>query len=118
MKKFFFSILLLSFFLSCTGEQGPQGPIGNEGPPGATIVYLTGVISSESYGANDYIWISDVSIRHNAVTQVYINEDPDTYTWLAVDFQLADGWICFKDPAGDGYKGWYFLIMIIPDAGG
>jgi len=113
MKKVFFSILLLSFFLSCTGEQGPagpqgqagsdgttgpqgptgpegpQGPIGPEGPPGATIIYLTGSVSLGDYEEYDGIlWIAirDVAIRDSAVTQVFISEEQTAIAWWAVAY--------------------------------
>jgi len=144
MKKVFFSILLLSFFLSCTGEQGPagpqgqagsdgttgpqgptgpegpQGPIGPEGPPGATIIYLTGSVSLGDYEEYDGIlWIAirDVAIRDSAVTQVFISEEQTAIAWWAVDYQFCNGVVYIYDPT-KAYIGYDFLIMIIVDAGG
>jgi len=139
MKKFFFSILLLSFFLSCTGEQGPagpqgpagsdgttgpqgpmgpDGPIGPEGPPGATIVYVTGVISIGDYDQYGWVDLADPAIRKDAVTQLYLSLSLDDPSWILYPiFVLENGHLYFEDVSHD-FLGVAYFIMIIPNAGG
>ncbi len=123
MKRVAVLMLAGALLVSCTGDQGPagpqgpQGPPGPEGPPGATIIYITGVISAGDYDEDGWINIDDQAIREDAVTQVYLSEDRDTYAWVAFDFQLTSGRVYIED-VGQSYLGWDYLIMIIPNASG
>ena len=129
MKRVAVLMLVGALLASCTGDRGPagpqgpqgpsgpEGPTGPEGPPGATIVYVTGVISIGNYDEDNWVVIDDDAIREDAVTQVYLTEDKDTYAWVSVDFQLTNTRVYIEDTFLQWYLGWDYLIMIIPDAG-
>jgi hypothetical protein len=121
MKRIIVLLFFTAFFISCTGDQGPAGPQGEtgpqgpEGPAGATIVYITGSISSGNYDGN-WIEIEDSSLVDSAVTQVFVSPDQTTYAWVSVDFQFGEGIVYIYDSEQE-ILGWDYLIMIIVNAG-
>jgi len=106
-------LIMGTFLLSCTGDQGPAGPAG---PPGGTVVSVEGWISYDSY-EGDQIAIYSVAIRERAVTQVYLAAPDSPHVWGVVDFVLADGVVFVYNPSRS-FMGWRYLIMIIPPEGG
>jgi hypothetical protein len=102
-------LLFLVILFSCEGKQGLMGPTG---PSGATIIYITGVISNSDYEGN-WIQFNNWFIEEDAVVQVYFSQDKDEYTWFFIEeFQLTHRNIYVYDPWRE-YLGYDYEIKII-----
>lgn len=113
MRKILLLVLLGAFLMSCTGDRGPAGP---EGPPGAAIIYVEGVITAGYYDG-EWIAITSSVITADALTQLYLSPNKETVAWQTVDFRFGNGVVFVYDP-NRVYFLWDYLIMIIPNAGG
>ena len=131
MKKLSLFVLLAFLLFACEGKQGPVGPIGPQGdqgdqgdpglqgPPGesgATIIYLTGVVSNGNYNAS-FIEIISTYIETEDIVQVYMTPDQSLYAWLLIyDIQIMEGAVGIYDPS-HVYLGFDYMVKIIKSSG-